>query len=511
MNLRPDIRLAVMGTALAFALNGTAWAGPPPAPWTTQNIGEPAAAGSIDVNGSDVWTVNGSGVDIDNNADSFYFAYQPVGGDASLTARLLNSQGGDGEWSKAGLMIRENDTAGSPTFCYAMTPGHGLTAQMRPAQDEAHSYIPEVGPASSGQKNLYLRLQRAGHEIAGFYSSDGQVWTQADFSPQPLPTLQQAALLGLAVTSHQDGKLTTATFDQVSLQQGATSVYGLQASGGEGSVQLQWRPLPEAVGFNLYRGPAGATVAQLSKLNDQPVAGASFTDRSEGLVSDTPVSYAVAAVFKGAGGEPVQGPLVAVLATPVTLQPGWTGSSINVNREPGAAAFDPASGEITLRASGGDIWFLSDQFYFLSQPVDGVTQITVKALTPPSGADPDANAGLMIRESLDGSAPHALIALTANRALLFKYRATAHGNADGPSEWAIKPGSVKTPITLRLTRQGRTITPEYSIDDGQTFQSAGEPLTFDHDLPGTLYVGLALTSHQRSQISQAKFKDVTIR
>ena len=46
------------------------------------------------------------------------------------------------------------------------------------------------------------------------------------------------------------------------------------------AVQLRWRPLPHAVGYNLYRGPVGARRAQLVPLNDQPVAGASFTDRS---------------------------------------------------------------------------------------------------------------------------------------------------------------------------------------------------------------------------------------
>src|SRR5438876_86825 len=120
MNWRPNILLAVLGAALALALEETAWAGPPSAPWTAADIGGPAAAGSTDVDGSGVWTIRGSGVDIDNNADSFHFAYQSVTGDSSLTARLLNRQGGDGEWSKAGLMIRENATPGSPTFCYAM-------------------------------------------------------------------------------------------------------------------------------------------------------------------------------------------------------------------------------------------------------------------------------------------------------------------------------------------------------------------------------------------------------
>jgi hypothetical protein len=70
------------------------------------------------------------------------------------------------------------------------------------------------------------------------------------------------------------------------------------------------------------------------------------------------------------------------------------------------------------------------------------------------------------------------------------------------------------PIVLRLTRQGDTITAEYSTDDGRTFQPGGGR-TFDPSLPNALYVGPMISSghvsETRSQTSRARFDRIEIR
>jgi regulation of enolase protein 1 (concanavalin A-like superfamily) len=408
-------------------------------------------------------------------------------------------------------MIRENDTPGSPNLYLAMTPGHGLYATVRSAQDAPSRSLWEVGPASSPEPNLLLRLQRAGREIAGFYSRDGKVWVQAGFSPQQLPTLKEEALFGLAVTSHARGRLTTGRLDQVSVEPGAVLPYGIQACGGDRAVLLQWRPLPGAVGYNLYRGPAGAAASQLQKRNDVPVAGTSLTDTGEGLANDTVVVYGIAAVFKAGDGEAVEGPLVTVTATPIATPPGWMGCSIGEQRRFGSATFDAATGEITIGGSGGGFWFGGDQVYFLNQRVEGDVEITVKALVKPTGPNEWAKAGLMIRDSLEGTARSAYLMTTPANGLAFQYRTALDGNADWPGSSAIKAAGLSMPLLLRLTRKGQTITPEYSTDDGKTFQPAGEPLVFGQELPQSLYVGLAVTSTDISVVSRARFRDLVIR
>jgi hypothetical protein len=183
MNPRSEFAAWLVSAVLALALVAPAMAEPPTAPWVTQDISGPPSAGSTDVDAAGVWTIQGSGFDIFGDTDQFHFAYRPIAGDGSISARFLSRQGGNPEWARTGLMVRENDTPGSPNFDLSMTPGHGINATFRSAQDNPTGSFEEVGPARRSEPNLFMRLQRAGQEVAGFYSRDGNLWIQAD-SPQ---------------------------------------------------------------------------------------------------------------------------------------------------------------------------------------------------------------------------------------------------------------------------------------------------------------------------------------
>jgi hypothetical protein len=93
-------------------------------------------------------------------------------------------------------------------------------------------------------------------EIAGFYSRDGSLWFQSAIVAVTLPTLKEEALVGLTLASGKSSFTATAQFDEVSVHPGLTSVYGLEACGADKAVLLQWRPLKNAVGYNVYRAPA---------------------------------------------------------------------------------------------------------------------------------------------------------------------------------------------------------------------------------------------------------------
>lgn len=506
--------------ALAFAL--AACAGPPPTPWVTEEIGKVRATGSTDVDGNGIWTLQGSGEDIWEKADQFHYAYQRVRGNASITARFLGQKGGDGDFSKVGVMVRENTTPGSPNLDYAMVPGVGLWAQERSRQDALTASLHLAGPSNQVETNLWLRLQRVGNEIAGFYSRDGSLWGQASFPPRRLPTLKEEALFGLAACSHKNGSLITARFDQVSLRPDVLSAYGLQACGGDRAVLLQWRPLENAVGYNVYRGPA-ATRDQLVKLTTDAVAGTSFTDTGAGLVNGTPIVYAVAPVFRGADGIPMEGPLVAVSGTPVAVPPGWMGCGLDQGPGAGSAVYDAATGEITLRGSGAGLADapdeVTDQGYFLSRAVEGDVQVTTRMLTKPTGDGLYRIAGLMIRESLDADARYAMIGIqpTPHLADLFsgllrQWRTAA--NVPTRRAVSIKNAALKLPIVLRLTRQGDTITPQYLTEDGQAFR-IDPAVTFTPPLARALQVGLVITGGTgfgpRDRTSEATFSGLEIR
>jgi hypothetical protein len=511
MYYRKGLVLLTTTATLALIVALPAIAAAPPSPWAAKDIGEPSAKGSTDVDANGVWTIKGSGDDIFNTADNFQFAYQSVKGDASVSMRFLSMEVGDAEWTKVGLMVRENDTAGAPAVHFCMTPMHGLHATARTVQDDSTASLGEVGPTNSQEANLYMRLQRAGNDVAGFYSRDGKLWFQAGFSAQTLPTLKEGALIGLDVTSHSDGELATGKVDSVSLQPGLVSVYGVSGCGGNKAVLLTWKALKNAVGYNVYRGPAGATADKLVKLNADPVTGSSFTDNTDGLVNGTSMTYAVAAVLPGSDGNPVEGVAVAAGATPVVVPEGFVGCSIAEGANQGSATFDAATGQITIRGSGGDIWDASDRFYFMAQAMDGDVQLTVKALDKPTATSDWAKAGLMIRESLEGGARFADLVTTPSNGLAFQWRPTTNSGNDLGNSVSIDTDTLKPPITMRLTRKGNTITAEYSTDDGKTFQSAGDPYTFEQALPKTLYVGLAITAHDASQVSEAHFSNLDIK
>jgi hypothetical protein len=188
----------------------------------------------------------------------------------------------------------------------------------------------------------------------------------------------------------------------------------------------------------------------------------------------------------------------------------WTFRDIGGPTEKGSAEVS-ADGAWTVKGGGADIWSTEDQFFFAYQPIEGDVQITVKALGKPTETDEWAKAGLMIRESLEPGARHALLASTPLNGLAFQWREAAGGESAWPEAPSIESGDLKTPILLRLTRKGKVITAEYSTDDGKTYKSAGDALTFPDDLPKTVYVGLAITAHEDSKISEAKFSGLEVK
>ena len=117
--------------SLLLPMAGTAWAALPPG-WSDADIGSPGLAGSAGYTNG-LWTVTGGGSDIWNTADQFNFASTNYTGDGTmivLVTSLQNSDPGSG-WSKAGLMFRNDSTAGSANVSIVATAGQGVSFQWR--------------------------------------------------------------------------------------------------------------------------------------------------------------------------------------------------------------------------------------------------------------------------------------------------------------------------------------------------------------------------------------------
>lgn len=174
---------------------------------TGHDISSVGVAGSSS-SSAGVWTLGGSGADIWDTADGFHFRYAALDGDGFIQARLLG-QTWTHEWAKAGLMIRDALTTGSTHVMLAGTTGNGLALQNRPSTGGV-SLHQALGTYSYG---VWLRLVRTGATITAFRSADGVTWTQVGTALTP--AMSGTVYIGLVVTSHSNGVLSTATFDNV--------------------------------------------------------------------------------------------------------------------------------------------------------------------------------------------------------------------------------------------------------------------------------------------------------
>ncbi|HUO66483.1 MAG TPA: hypothetical protein VMV37_03055 [Gammaproteobacteria bacterium] len=179
--------------------------------WSNNDIGSVGAAGSstqtTNSDGTVTFTVKGSGADIWDIADGFQFDYQSLTGDGTITARVVSQTPTD-PWAKAGVMIRETLAANSTHALVAITPSNGVAFQRRTTTggQTSHTYGPvAVAP-------YWLRLVRKGNTFSAYASADGTAWTLIG---QSTITMAANVFVGLAVTAHNAGTLSTATFDHV--------------------------------------------------------------------------------------------------------------------------------------------------------------------------------------------------------------------------------------------------------------------------------------------------------
>ncbi|HEX5473235.1 MAG TPA: Ig-like domain-containing protein [Vicinamibacterales bacterium] len=176
----------------------------------------------------------------------------------------------------------------------------------------------------------------------------------------------------------------------------------------------------------------------------------------------------------------------------------WTVADIGSPAVAGSATY--GSSTFTVMASGSDIWGTADHFTFVYQKVSGDVDVVARV---DSVADVSnwSKAGVMIRSALTASAAQGFALVSAARGTAFQRR-TATGdistNTAGPL--------TRPPGWVRLVRSGTTVT-AYTSTDGTSWQQ------IDRDtiaLGSTVYVGLAVTSHNDSAVTTAELSHVQV-
>jgi alpha-galactosidase len=179
-----------------------------PGGWSNQDIGTCSPAGSYTYS-SPTYTVKGAGADIWGTVDAFQYVYKQRTGDYTITARVATLQNTNA-WAKAAVMIRETLNNNSKYADMIVTPTSGTSFQWRATAGGSCS---STDNASGGAAPKYLKLTRTGNSFSAYQSNDGTTWTQLG-SAQTI-TMASSVYVGLAVTSHVNGTLCTATFDNV--------------------------------------------------------------------------------------------------------------------------------------------------------------------------------------------------------------------------------------------------------------------------------------------------------
>jgi len=194
---------------LAIPVPESVWSGV----FSGSDIGEIGPAGSFSLDGN-IYTIQASGADIWSTADAFHYAYRQISGDCQMTVRVTDITafpGNDG-WTKAGIMIRQSLDAGSANAFIAATDTAvgGSTFQWRTQENGDSTSQRLLEEDYTITKPACIRLVRQGNTFTGYVSLEG-VWQQQG---QATVTMTDPVYIGLAVASHSDGDLSTATFDR---------------------------------------------------------------------------------------------------------------------------------------------------------------------------------------------------------------------------------------------------------------------------------------------------------
>ena len=176
----------------------------------------------------------------------------------------------------------------------------------------------------------------------------------------------------------------------------------------------------------------------------------------------------------------------------------WISADINSPTDEGSA-FD-SSGTFTVTGEGSDIGGTTDQFHYVYRTLSG-NGVIIARVASLQNTNASAKAGIMIRDGLAANTDNALMAVTPSRAG-FYIRTAA-----GASTTSTTTSGPTAPYWVKLVRSGSTFT-GYLSANGTTWTQEGSPASIT--MGSTVYIGLAVCSHDSKALCTATFDNVSI-
>jgi regulation of enolase protein 1 (concanavalin A-like superfamily) len=175
---------------------------PPPPPWQAADIGAVGLAGRASF-ADGTLIVNGAGAGIGGTDDACYFVSQWMVAAGEIVVRVASLENASPR-TQAGVMMRD----GSQAVVMDVDVEGGVEFMARLAPGEPMRFI------AGGRAPLpaWLKLTRRRDTFTGAVSGDGRTWTIVGTTTAPLGAIIE---FGLVVSSHDEGQLTTSTFDRI--------------------------------------------------------------------------------------------------------------------------------------------------------------------------------------------------------------------------------------------------------------------------------------------------------
>ena len=172
----------------------------------------------------------------------------------------------------------------------------------------------------------------------------------------------------------------------------------------------------------------------------------------------------------------------------------------------GSFVEDPV-GTYTITAVGADIWNNADEFHYAFKTLTDSGSIEAQVLSV-ENTNSWAKAGVMIRETLDAGSKFAAVYITPGNGCRFQARATTDGAAVSDTSVATaEQMAITAPYWVKIDRAAAgSIRGYYSSDGFNWQQMSWGPQSIP--MASSIYIGLALTSHNAGVACEAKFSNV---